>query len=71
MLVESSAVAIPGLLAVAFPGRLGENRSHSKAFVVWNSEDVLAPLLFQNLRGLSSFFRNPGSKSKKSRLVEG
>ncbi len=53
---ELSAVPFPRCLAVAFPGRSGESSSHSKASVVWNSEDVFAPILFQNLRGFSSIF---------------
>ena len=43
-------------LRVAFSGLLGDSSSHSKASVDWNSEDVFSPLLFQNLRGFSSFF---------------
>ena len=54
---EDPAVAFSGLLAVAFSGLLGESSSHSKASVAWNSEDVFPPLLFQNLRGFSSFSR--------------
>jgi hypothetical protein len=53
---ELSAVAFARRFAVAFSGLPGESGSHSKASVVWNSEDVFLPLLFQNLRGLSSFF---------------
>jgi hypothetical protein len=53
---ELSAVAFARCIAVAFSGLPGERSSHSKASVVWNSEDVFAPLLFQNLRGFSSFF---------------
>jgi hypothetical protein len=30
----------------------------------WNSEDVFLPLLFQILRGFSSFFRNLGPEQK-------
>ena len=63
-LVEDPAIALPrllgvasgGLSPVAFSGLLGDSGSHSKALVVWNSEDVFLPLLFQNLRGFSSFF---------------
>ena len=52
------AAVIPGLLAVVFSGLLGESRSHSKVSVVWKSEDVILPPLFQELRGFSSFFRD-------------
>jgi hypothetical protein len=69
-LPESSAVAFMGRLAVAFPGRLGESGSHSKASVDWNSEDVLSPLLFENLRGFSSDFPELWGREKISRLFE-
>ena len=63
-LVEDPAIALPRLLGVAsgglspvvFSGILGDSGRHSKALVDWNSEDVFLPLLFQNLRGFSSFF---------------
>ena len=67
-LTESSAVAFPGFLGVAFSGLLGDSSSHSKASECWNSEDVFSPPLFQILRGFSSFFRNFAKKI--SRLVE-
>ena len=54
--VEDSAVAFSGFPPVAFSGLLGDSMIHSKASVVWNSEDVFLPLLFQNLRGFSSLF---------------
>src|ERR1700677_5128984 len=34
-----------------------DNRTHSKAPLCWNSEDVLSPTLFQKPVGFSSFFR--------------
>ena len=55
---EHSAVAFAGRFAVAFPALPGESSSHSKVSVVWNGEYVFAPLLFQNLRGFSSYFSN-------------
>src|SRR5208337_3202525 len=56
--VEDSAVAFPRFPTVAFSGFLGDSMTHSKASVGWNSEDVVLPTLFQNLRGFSSFFRD-------------
>jgi hypothetical protein len=52
---EDSAVPFTGLVALVFSGLAGDSSSHSKTSVVWNSEDVFLPQLFQNLRGLSSF----------------
>jgi hypothetical protein len=69
-LTESSAVAFPGSLGVAFSGFLGDSRSHSKAPEGWNSEDVFSPPLFQILQGFSSFFRNIWPKKKILRLVQ-
>ena len=63
--MESSAVAFPGFLGVAFSGLLGDSSSHSKASEGWNSEDVFSPQLFQILRGFSSFFRNIWARRKK------
>jgi hypothetical protein len=54
---EKITVPFSRLAVVAFSGLLGESSSHSKASVVWNSEDMFPPTLFQNLRGFSSFFR--------------
>ena len=68
--IEDSAVAFPGLLAVAFSGLLGDSSSHSKASVVWNSEDVFLTPLFQILRGFSSFFEILTSMIYISRLVK-
>jgi hypothetical protein len=59
-LAEEPADAFPLPVAVAFPPLLGESISHSKASEVWNSEDVYLPLLFQFLRGFSSFFSEFG-----------
>jgi hypothetical protein len=67
-LTESSAVAFPGFLGVAFSGFLGDSSSHSKASEGWNSEDVFSPLLFQILRGFSSFFRTIWLKKKNITL---
>jgi hypothetical protein len=53
---EGPAIAFSSRVGVAFSGLLGESSSHSKASVVWNSEDVLSPPLFHELRGFSSFF---------------
>jgi hypothetical protein len=55
-LVEDSPVAFSGLSPVAFWRFIGDSSRHSKTSVVWNSEDVFLPKLFQNLRGFSSFF---------------
>ena len=55
--VEDSTLAFLEDPAVAFSGLLGDSGSHSKTSVGWNSEDVLAPQLFQILRGFSSFFQ--------------
>jgi hypothetical protein len=52
---EDSAVSFSGLVALVFPGFARDSSSHSKTSVVWNSEDVFSPLLFQKLRGFSSF----------------
>jgi hypothetical protein len=62
---EEPAIAFSPLVGVAFSGLLGDSRSHSKASVGWNSEDVSLPQLFHNLRGFSSFFRDyaPGQKN--------
>ena len=57
-LPENSAVAFSGLLAVVFSGLLGESSSHSKASLVWNSEDVFPTQLFQKIRGFLSYFRD-------------
>ena len=54
--VENSAIAFSRFPTVAFAGLLGDSRTHSKASVVWKSEDVFLPPLFQDLRGFSSFF---------------
>jgi hypothetical protein len=54
--IEDPAVAFSRLPAVAFSGLVGDSRTHSKASVAWNSEDVFLPPLFQDLRGFSSFF---------------
>jgi hypothetical protein len=67
-LTESSTVAFPSCLGVAFSGFLGDSSSHSKASGGWNSEDVFSPPLFQILRGLSSFFRNIWLKKKNITL---
>ena len=50
------AVTFPGLSTVAFSGLIGDSSTHSKTSVVWNSEDVFPPPLFQNLLGFSSLF---------------
>jgi hypothetical protein len=63
-LVEDSAVAFsrlatvpfPGLSTVAFSRFLEDSSTHSKTSVVWNSEDVFLPPLFQDLQGFSSYF---------------
>ena len=67
---KDPAVAFPGLLAlclrsfaVVFSGLLGESSSHSKVSVVWNSEEVFLPQLFQKLRGFSSFFRDSDAEA--------
>jgi hypothetical protein len=52
---EDSAVSFSGLVALVFAGFARDSSSHSKTFVVWNSEDVFSPLLFQKLRGFSSY----------------
>jgi hypothetical protein len=65
---KSSAVALPGLLAVAISARLGDSGRHSKTSESWNSEDVFSPQLFQILRGFSSFFRDSGSRQKNITL---
>jgi hypothetical protein len=52
---EDLAVSFSGLVALVFPGFARDSRSHSKTSVVWNSEDVFSPLLFQKFRGFSSF----------------
>jgi hypothetical protein len=52
---EDSSVSFSGLVALVFPGFARDSSSHSKTSVVWNSEDVFLPLLFQKLRGFSSF----------------
>ena len=41
---------------LALPQFVEDIGIHSKASVVWNSEDVCLPPLFQNHRGFSSFF---------------
>ena len=55
---EDSAISFSGLVALVFSGLAGESSSHSKTSVVWNSEDVFLPPLFQKLRGFSSFLPN-------------
>jgi hypothetical protein len=54
-LAEDPAVSFSGLVALVFLGLARDSSSHSKTSVVWNSEDVLSPLLLQKLRGFSSF----------------
>jgi hypothetical protein len=54
---EDPALPFSVIPGVAFSGLLGDSGTHSKASVDWNCEDVFSPLLFQNLRGFSSFFR--------------
>jgi hypothetical protein len=62
--VEDSAVAfsrllvvtLPGLSTVVFSGFLGDSSTHSKASVMWNSDDVFIPPLFQILLRFSSAF---------------
>jgi hypothetical protein len=63
--MKSSAVTF-SFLAVAFAGFLGDSSSHSKASEGWNSEEVFSPLLFQILRGFSSFF--PGFSGTKKNI---
>jgi hypothetical protein len=63
-LVEDFAVAFPRFLTVAFLGPstvavsrfLGDSSTHSKTSVMWNSEDVFLPPLFQILLRFSSAF---------------
>ena len=56
--VEDSAIAISRLLIVAFSDLLGDSMTHSKASVIWSSEDVLLTPLLQILLGFSSVFRD-------------
>jgi hypothetical protein len=65
---EDPAIAFSPLVGVAFPGLLGDSRSHSKASVGWNSEDVYLPLLFLFLRRFSSFFSEFGRSEKNITL---
>ena len=55
-LADFFAVTLPGLSTVAFSGLIGDSSTHSKTSIVWNSEDIFPPPLFQNLLGFSSLF---------------
>ena len=55
--------------ALASPERVEDIGFHSKASVVWDSEDVFLPPLFPDHRGFSSFFGRDVARKRQITLV--